>query len=113
MVQATEQVWQAIKKHPQSRFYLHGYIGHPEVIKQFTGCWFGFNSTNLRITKVQDSLKIIPQDKILVESDGCVNPQFLQKTILQIAKFRGWSIEKTKNQLRQNAIKWLNNPRLL
>lgn len=109
LVRASEQLANEIKKYPFLRVYLHGFTGHPELTKRFPNCWFGFNLRNLQMAKARKCVEIIPEDKILVESDGQVNWQSLTKTAQVISDIRGWSIKKTKKQLIKNALKWLNN----
>ena len=109
MVRASEDLSAVLQTYAPLRIYVHGFTGHPEVTKRFPGCWFGFTLATLRLEKVRKSVAIIPDNKILVESDGQVNWMNIYPTIKIISAIKGWSLRNTKKQLIKNALEWLNN----
>ncbi len=79
------------------------------MVKAYQNCWLGFNARNLKFPKVIEVLKIVSADKILVESDGMINPKEFGMTLKQVGEIRGWKLEKTKKITKMNALKWLDN----
>jgi TatD DNase family protein len=59
-------------KHPSVPWIFHGFNGHPELIRQFSGdnIWFSFGEWLLKgHAKAIESLKILPLEKVFFETD--------------------------------------------
>lgn len=69
-------VLRAVKKLPSRGFLMHGYGGSVEMVRSFAdlGAYFSFNIEALepRLAARQESFKIIPADRLLVETDAPV-----------------------------------------
>jgi len=59
---------------PPEKFLLHSFGGSPELVKRLAdlGAWFSFSGYFLqpRKAKVVEAFKVVPQDRLLVETDA-------------------------------------------
>lgn len=72
---AFDKLLPIIKKIPNT-YLLHGYSGNVEITKQLLNldCYFSFGYIQAnRISKIKNILKIIPDNRILAETDGNKN----------------------------------------
>lgn len=69
---AEESVLDTLIKYKAQNTIMHWYTGSEQLIKEFIkiGCYFSINCNMIKSTKGCRMLKLIPQDRILIESDG-------------------------------------------
>lgn len=73
------KAWEALfeafaEEAPPERFLMHSFGGSPELVKRLVpmGAWFSFSGYFLqpRKAKVVEAFKIIPRDRLLIETDA-------------------------------------------
>ncbi|KAJ5740506.1 hypothetical protein N7493_000378 [Penicillium malachiteum] len=98
------------------RICMHSYAGPVEPIRQFmdkknpSDVYFSFSSlinfSGVGSRKVSDVIKLLPEDRILIESDlHTAGPQMdglLEDVARQICEVRGWELRKGVQQLADN-----------
>lgn len=94
---AEKAVCDILKKHKVKKTILHWYSGNLEILKELIeyGYYFSINTSMLQSIKGQKILKSIPQNRLLIESDGPFtkvnnqkyNPSKLQEVYSQIGAF--------------------------
>lgn len=94
---AEKAVCDILKKHKVKKTILHWYSGNLETLKELIeyGYYFSINTSMLQSIKGQKILKSIPQNRLLIESDGPFtkvnnqkyNPSKLQEVYSQIGAF--------------------------
>lgn len=69
---AEELVLDTLIKYKAQNVILHWYTGSEQLIKEFVnlGCYFSVNCNMAKSPKGYKILKLIPQNRILIESDG-------------------------------------------
>ena len=93
---AETDILEIIKRYMPKRCIMHWYTGAEKYISEFiaAGCYFSVNS-NMVDSKSNSKYRIIPKDRILVESDGPYTrvdgkkytPELLQSAYEKIARF--------------------------
>lgn len=98
------------------RICMHSYSGPPEPIKQFlnrsipSDVYFSFSSvinfSGPSAQKVIDTIKALPDDRLLIESDlhtaGPVMDELLEEVARHICKLRGWPLREGIQRLADN-----------
>ncbi|KAJ5106484.1 hypothetical protein N7456_003159 [Penicillium angulare] len=98
------------------RICMHSYSGPVEPIRQFmnkknpSDVYFSFsaviNFTEAGLRKVGDVINILPEDRILIESDlhtaGTQMDELLEEAARQVCELRGWELRKGVQQLADN-----------
>jgi len=96
------------------RIFMHSFGGSSEFLRQLTTMkkygdrfYFGFSSVvNLRSPKTQDVIRLVPDDRLLLESDLCDPASAedeLRIMLAFIADVKGWSVENAARITRDNA----------
>ncbi len=113
VVRAHDDVLKQLKARAgQIKVYLHGFQGNPQTAAAYKDCWIGFNLKSLRSHKVRETLKSLPPEKLLVESDGAPNLECLEETMKILARLRKWSLKEAIQTTTENALEWLENHRI-
>jgi Tat protein secretion system quality control protein TatD with DNase activity len=98
------------------RICMHSYSGPAEPLRQFlrqsvpSDVYFSFSSvinfSNASSEKVIEVIKVLPADRLLVESDfHCAGPQMddrLEEVTRRVCLLRGWTLEEGVRQLAEN-----------
>jgi Tat protein secretion system quality control protein TatD with DNase activity len=98
------------------RICMHSYSGPIEPVRQFlhksnpSDVYFSFsaviNFSGLSARKVSDVIKVLPAERILIESDlhtaGPQMDQLLEDAARQICEVRGWKLREGVQQLAEN-----------
>ena len=98
------------------RICMHSYSGPPDPIKQFlrrenpSDVYFSFSSvinfSGPSAQKVIDTIKALPDDRVLIESDlhtaGPVMDGMLEEVARNICKLRGWPLREGVQRLADN-----------
>lgn len=104
------------------RICMHSYSGPPDALKQFfnpkvpTDFYFSFSaainfsSSHKSTDKVTNVIKLVPDDRILIESDlhcaGETMDGLLKDIILKVCDIKQWPLEEGANRLKQNWMKF-------
>lgn len=77
-------------------FLMHGYSGSAEMVEELAkmGAWFSFSATIMHPNrkKQQEALQKVPLNRLLIESDGAVNGEYLEElaqTYHEISRQKG------------------------
>ncbi|KAF4337118.1 Cut9-interacting scn1 [Fusarium beomiforme] len=111
----TDQVENSPKPYPP-RICLHSFSGKSDAVKQYlkpsipAKVFFSFSKTNnLRsdeVKKAEDAIKIVPDNRILVESDlhtaGERMDNELEEIYRFICKVKGWGLEEGVGRIAEN-----------
>lgn len=115
---------EAIERHLPypPRICMHSYSGPPDALKQFfnpkvpTDFYFSFSTainfsdSHASTDKVTSVIKLVPDDRILIESDlHCAGERMddlLKDIVLRVCGIKQWPLEKGANQLKQNWMKF-------
>ncbi|KAJ9650856.1 Cut9-interacting protein scn1 [Neophaeococcomyces mojaviensis] len=106
------------------RICMHSYSGPADALKQFLNprvpadMFFSFseciNFASPASNKVEDVIKAVPDDKILIESDlhcaGDIMDGLLEDVLLRVCDIKGWSVEKGAHRLRDNWMRFVFGP---
>jgi Tat protein secretion system quality control protein TatD with DNase activity len=98
------------------RICMHSYSGPVEPIRQFlhpsnpSDVYFSFsaviNFSGAPAKKIEDVIKALPDDRILIESDlhtaGVQMDDLLENVVRQICQLRGWDLRAGVKQLADN-----------
>lgn len=98
------------------RICMHSYSGSAEPLRQFlrpsvpSDVYFSFSSvinfSNASSEKVIEVIKVLPDDRLMVESDfHCAGPQMddqLEEVTRRLCLLRGWTLEEGVRQLAEN-----------
>lgn len=109
-----ENHWQKLPE----KFVFHSYTGHKEMLGKIlnVGGYVGFNFSILKSANRQEALRYVPQDRILLETDGPFQPlnrgeeslpQQLPVLAQEIAKIRGEKAEDLSEQIYTNSLEFL------
>jgi TatD DNase family protein len=104
-----------LKKYKVKNAVLHWYSGDLETLKELIeyGYYFSINTSMLQSTKGQNIIKTIPNNRLLIESDGPFtklknkkfNPSMLQDVYIEIGRFLNcFAIDKLISQNFRNLI---------
>ncbi|QJE95069.1 TatD family hydrolase [Luteolibacter luteus] len=74
-LKAWEPLFEAFEEEaPPEKFLMHSFGGSPELVKRLApmGAWFSFSGYFLqpRKSKVVESFKVVPRDRLLIETDA-------------------------------------------
>lgn len=102
------------------RICMHSYSGPPDALKQFLAptvpadVYFSFSmcvnfstpAAEKALAKAESVIKVVPTDRILVESDlHCAGQRMdglLKDIIIKVCQIRGWSLEEGAKILKEN-----------
>ena len=97
------------------RICLHSYSGPPDQVKQYlqpsipAEIFFSFSEVinfDKPSTKAGEVIKMLPDDKILIESDlhtaGERMDEYLEAVVRRVCKLKGWPLEDGVKQLAKN-----------
>ena len=98
------------------RICMHSYSGPPDPIKQYlrrenpSDVYFSFSSvinfSGPSVQKAIDTIKALPDDRVLIESDlhtaGPVMDDLLEEVARNICKLRGWPLHEGVQRLADN-----------
>lgn len=109
-----DELW---KKMPQ-KFVLHSFSGSAEQAKIAAkyGAYFSFSASVLKSKKTLNALESIPNDKILLETDGPYQPlvkgeesgiEDLAKILKAISDKKETNIEDLSKQIYQNSMEFI------
>jgi Tat protein secretion system quality control protein TatD with DNase activity len=97
------------------RICLHSYSGPPDQAKQYLNStipaeiFFSFSEVinfDKSSSKAEDVIKMLPDDRILIESDlhtaGPRMDKYLEAIVRRICNIKGWSLEDGVRQLGKN-----------
>lgn len=98
------------------RICMHSYSGSPEAVKQLlrpsvpSDVYFSFstviNFTGPTVDRVRSSLEVLPDDRILIESDlhtaGKQMDDSLEEVVRTVCHVKGWSLEDGTKLLARN-----------
>ena len=103
-----EEFWNKLPE----KFVFHGFNGKKELLKKIlnAGGYIGIGSGLLKTSKAQEILSIIPQNKILFESDApflAPYPWSVKEQANKIALLHGEKEEKLINQVYQNSLEFM------
>lgn len=119
--EAHGDIMDTIKRYPRVRGVLHSFSGSAEMARQLTdlGWYISFSGpvTYKNAAKVKEAAKIVPQDRLLVETDspylpptphrGKMNyPGYIAYTVRAIAELRGISESECAEITRGNAVRF-------
>lgn len=99
-----------------SRVCMHSYSGPPEALKQYLAptvpaeIYFSFSSLINFSGKTDDKsiqvIRLLPDDKVLIESDlhcaGYEMDRLLDQILRKVCSIKGWGLEEGARILRQN-----------
>lgn len=103
------------------RVCMHSYSGPPDAVKQLlnpkipTEVYFSFsiaiNFSNPSSEKVINVIRLVPDDRILIESDlhcaGELMDKLLHEIVFKICEIRSWTVKHGAEQLKRNWIKFV------
>ena len=108
---------QQAKPYPP-RVCLHSFSGPPETVRQFispeipVAFYFSFSEViNFSVpenaqAKTTEAIKVVPDDRLLIESDlhiaGERMDELLEKIVKRVCSIRGWSVEDGVKRLASN-----------
>lgn len=119
--EAHGEVMDIIKRYPTVCGVLHSFSGSAEMARQITdlGWYISFSGpvTYKNAAKVKEAAKIVPQDRLLVETDspylpptphrGKMNyPGYIAYTVRVVAELRGISEAECAEITRKNAVRF-------
>lgn len=98
------------------RICMHSYSGSPEAVIQLlrpsvpSDVYFSFstviNFTGPTVDRVKSALELLPDDRILIESDlhvaGKRMDDLLEEVVRTVCHIKGWSLEEGTNRLAEN-----------
>lgn len=86
------------------KILLHAFNGSPETARRFFkfDTWFSFGMREMKNRKSIESLKFVPQEKIMIETDS--NPNFLnlKNALKKISEIQNKNSETMSNILNEN-----------
>lgn len=119
--EAHGDIMDTIKRYPRVRGVLHSFSGSAEMARQLTdlGWYISFSGpvTYKNAAKVKEAAKIVPQDRLLVETDspylpptphrGKMNyPGYIAYTVRVVAELRGISESECARITCENAVEF-------
>jgi TatD DNase family protein len=118
--EATQDALDILKKHAKTPFVLHCFNASEEILNEYLklDCYFAIGGvvTFKNATNLQEVVKKIPLDRLLIETDapylspvpyrGKLNePKYIKETLKFIADLRGMSFEELDKITTENAKK--------
>ncbi len=87
------------------KIVIHSFVGSKEVAKELLdlGCCISFGATSLKSPRSIDALKLIPQDRLFIESDG---KGYIKDYYNSISEILNIDIEVLKEIIYKNYL-WL------
>lgn len=103
------------------RICLHSFSGPPETVKQYlrkdtpADIFFSFSTAVNFLPspsgKVEDAIRAVPDDRILVESDlhiaGERMDDMLEDIVRKVCRLKTWGLEEGTRKLRDNYIRFI------
>lgn len=117
-VRAFAQVKAGIENFRLRSVALHSFSGTPRQVEQLPGAFFGFSHTinwssdPKRRSALYETIRAVPADRILAESDVDDPAEARRATCLAVecvARARGWPLLHAATILARNAQRWLHD----
>lgn len=104
---ASKQVFSALEGF-KGTVVLHYFMGSQRLIKKGVelGYYFTFNPRILTLTQMQDMAKLVPLDRMLLETDApYVTDKVLElkKVLKELARIKGVSVKKAEEKIWENS----------
>ncbi len=118
---AEEEVLTALREYNIERAIIHWYSGPVKYIEHYLelGCHFTIGVEVLKNKKMQNFLKLIPDDRLLTETDnpggyellkkGIGMPGLIIKVVDKLAEIKGKSHDEMKNLVMNNFYRLIEN----
>ena len=110
-VKAAADTLSILRRFPDVTAVLHGFPYSPETAREALqlGCFFGIGAIILKpgALKIKEVLKILPDDRILAETDTPFSNASIEEVTEAICALRGGDRLKTMASLRANALRLL------
>jgi len=111
-VQATEDVTDMLKSYSKSRGVIHAYSGsiqEAEILMKMNFLFgFSHNLSNPQAYKLNEIVKLLPLESILIETDDHNNPDELIQVAERISRIKKITVKQVIEQCDQNTFKLFN-----
>lgn len=105
---AEKEAFEILNKYRPSKCIIHWYTGNFEYLLKFIeiGCYFSINSNMIK--KSNELIKLIPKDRILIESDGPYSKVNEKKYTPELLKMEYEVIKRALNEPDLTQLVWNN-----